>query len=272
MIVSGHNNSCWGTNVPGHKRVWAQLCLGTNVSGHKRVWAQTCLRTIISGHNHVWAQSCLGTIVSGHNHVWAQSCLGTNVCGHKRVWAQTCVGSVVWAQSCWPNHVRAQTWWNQENRQEKIPGCQVYKSLDARFVKCVGQLKRWTTVWSVALYSGQETLEKSCNRAVVKGWGNCFRLESLREGKPKSPCWALGPGGSPLSFERVECVWLGVSVLFQRFHWKWLKKHLGRHLRLAGHDGFCNKWLLNFVRVVGSLFGRRVTRKWLVWLGCSDFA
>ena len=37
--VSGHNNSCWGTNVSGNKCVWAQTCLGTNVSGHKCVWA-----------------------------------------------------------------------------------------------------------------------------------------------------------------------------------------------------------------------------------------
>ena len=34
MIVSGHDS-----------------CLGTNVSGHKRVWAQSC------GPNHVWAQT-----------------------------------------------------------------------------------------------------------------------------------------------------------------------------------------------------------------------
>ena len=45
MIVSGHNNSCWGTNVPGHRRVWAQSCLGTIMSGHSRVGA------IMSGHN-----------------------------------------------------------------------------------------------------------------------------------------------------------------------------------------------------------------------------
>ena len=42
MIVSDHNNSFWGTNVPGHRRVWAQSCLGTIVSGHSRVWAQSC--------------------------------------------------------------------------------------------------------------------------------------------------------------------------------------------------------------------------------------
>ena len=53
---------CLGTNVSGHKRVWAQSCLGTNVSGHKRVWAQSCLGTI------VWAESC------GLKYVWAQSC------------------------------------------------------------------------------------------------------------------------------------------------------------------------------------------------------
>ena len=30
MIVYGQN-SRWGTNVSGHKRVWAQSCMGTNV-------------------------------------------------------------------------------------------------------------------------------------------------------------------------------------------------------------------------------------------------
>ena len=96
MIVSGHNNSCWGTNVPGHKCVWAQTCLGTNVSEY---------HIIMSRHNRFWAQTCLGTKVSGHKRVWAQTCLGTNVSGHKLVWAQTCVGTVVWAQLCGPNHV-----------------------------------------------------------------------------------------------------------------------------------------------------------------------
>ena len=51
MIVSDHNNSCWGTNVPGHK---------LNVSGHSRVWAQSCLGTVVSGHNRV------GPIMYGH--------------------------------------------------------------------------------------------------------------------------------------------------------------------------------------------------------------
>ena len=73
IIVSDHNNSCWGTNMPGHRRVWAQSCLGTIMSGHKCVWAQSCLGTIMSGHSRVWAQSCLGTVVSGHSRVWAQS-------------------------------------------------------------------------------------------------------------------------------------------------------------------------------------------------------
>ena len=76
MTVSDHNNSCWGTNVPGHRRVWAQI---------KCVWAQSSLGTIVSGHNLIWAQSCLGTIVSGHNLIWAQSCLGTIVSGPNRV-------------------------------------------------------------------------------------------------------------------------------------------------------------------------------------------
>ena len=48
MIISDHNNSCWGTNVPWHRRVWAQI---------KCVWAQSCLGTV------VWAQSCMGTNV-----------------------------------------------------------------------------------------------------------------------------------------------------------------------------------------------------------------
>ena len=51
MIVSDHNNSCWGSNVPGHNHVWAQSCLGTIVFGPSRVWAQSC------GSNHVWAQT-----------------------------------------------------------------------------------------------------------------------------------------------------------------------------------------------------------------------
>ena len=36
MIVSGHNNLCWGTILSGHK---------LNVSGHKSVWAQSCMGT-----------------------------------------------------------------------------------------------------------------------------------------------------------------------------------------------------------------------------------
>ena len=62
MIVSGRNNSCWGTNVPGHKRVWAQI---------KCVGAQTCPGTNVSGHNRV------GTIESAQ------------LCGLMYVWAQT---------------------------------------------------------------------------------------------------------------------------------------------------------------------------------------
>ena len=121
--VCGHNRvwaqTCVGTNVCGHKRVWAQTCVGTNVCGHKRVWAQSCVGTIVSGHKRVWAQSCLGTIVSGHNRVWAKSCVGQIVSGHNRVWAQSCVGTIVcghnrvWAQSCGLNHVWAQSWWNR---------------------------------------------------------------------------------------------------------------------------------------------------------------
>ena len=44
MVVSGHN-SCWGTNVSGHKHAWAQSCLSANVSEHKCVWAQSCMGT-----------------------------------------------------------------------------------------------------------------------------------------------------------------------------------------------------------------------------------
>ena len=105
-------SACQGTKyVSGHKRVYAQTymflprhdcdhtiitCQGTNVSGHKHVWAQTCVGTIVSGHKRVWAQSCLGTIVSRHNRIWAQSCLGTIV------WAQVCMGTIVWS----PNESR----------------------------------------------------------------------------------------------------------------------------------------------------------------------
>ena len=105
-------SACQGTKyVSGHKRVCAQTymflprhdcdqtimtCQGTNVSGHKHVWAQSCLGTNVCGHNRVWAQTCLGTIVSGHNRVW--------VSGHIRVgtfvWAQSCGLKYVWAQSC----------------------------------------------------------------------------------------------------------------------------------------------------------------------------
>ena len=88
--MSGQN-SCLGTNVSGHERVWAQMCL-----------AQMCVGTNVSGHKRFWEQSCMGTIVSGHKRVWAQTCLGTNMSGHK----------CVWAQSCGPNHVWVQTWWN----------------------------------------------------------------------------------------------------------------------------------------------------------------
>ena len=63
MIVSGHNNSCWGINVSGHKRVWAQTCLGAVMYGLNNVG------TIMSGHKRVSTQSCLGTIMSGHKRV-----------------------------------------------------------------------------------------------------------------------------------------------------------------------------------------------------------
>ena len=89
MFVPRHvcAQTCLGTNMYGHKRVWAQTtciwaqtCMGTNVYGHKQH---------VYGHKRVWAQTCMGTNVSGHKHVWAQTCMGTNVSGHKRVWAQT---------------------------------------------------------------------------------------------------------------------------------------------------------------------------------------
>ena len=58
MIVSDHNNSCWGTNISA----WAQTCLGTILSGHNRVWAQSCgpsrVGPIMYGHKRG------GTIVS----------------------------------------------------------------------------------------------------------------------------------------------------------------------------------------------------------------
>ena len=62
MIVSGHN-SCWGTNVSGRKRVWAQTCLGIVMHGHNNYY---CVGTNMPRHSHVWAQSCLGTIMHGH--------------------------------------------------------------------------------------------------------------------------------------------------------------------------------------------------------------
>ena len=71
MIVSGHI-SCWGTNVSGHKRVWAVIYV------HNHVGTIVC-------HNHVWEQTCVGTNVCGHKRVWAQTCLGTNMSGHKRL-------------------------------------------------------------------------------------------------------------------------------------------------------------------------------------------
>ena len=86
--------TCQGTNVYGHKYVWAQTCVGTNVSGHKHVWAQTCVGTSVCGHKRVWAQTCLGINVSGHKRVWAQTCVGTNVSGHNHV------GSSMYGHKC----------------------------------------------------------------------------------------------------------------------------------------------------------------------------
>ena len=59
MIVSGHNNSCWGTNLSGHKRVSAQTCLGTNVCGLSHVvtvvWAQSCMSTnVVEPYNTIY--------------------------------------------------------------------------------------------------------------------------------------------------------------------------------------------------------------------------
>ena len=93
--------TCLDTNVHVSVQTWLwPRDLGTNMCGHKRVWAQTCWGTIMCGHKLVWAQTCLGTNVCGHKHVWAQSCVGTNVCGHNRVgsivWAQSCMGQFVW--------------------------------------------------------------------------------------------------------------------------------------------------------------------------------
>ena len=69
MIVSGHNNSCWGTNVSGHK---------SNVSGHKsNVYGHKS--NVYEHKSNVYGGTnpmCLGTIISGHKCVWAQTCLG----------------------------------------------------------------------------------------------------------------------------------------------------------------------------------------------------
>ena len=73
------------------------MCLGTNMCGHKRVWAQTSVGTNVCGHNRLWAQMCEGTNVCGHNRVWAQTCVGTIVCTGTIVWAQICMGTNVWS-------------------------------------------------------------------------------------------------------------------------------------------------------------------------------
>ena len=86
-----------GTNVCGHKRVWAQTFVGTNVCGHKNVWAQKFVATKMSGHKRLWAQKCLDTNVSEHKRVCAQKCLGTNLSEHKRLLAQKCLGTIVWS-------------------------------------------------------------------------------------------------------------------------------------------------------------------------------
>ena len=87
------------------------MCLGTNVCGHKCVWAQSCVDTNVCGHKRVWAQSCLGTIVCGHNRVWAQSCLGTDVSGPNRV------GSIMYGT---------------ENHQNNSYDCSEYESVDEK--------------------------------------------------------------------------------------------------------------------------------------------
>ena len=124
--------TCQGTNMCGHKYVWAQMCVGTNVCGHKRElrdWAQTCVGTNVSGHNRVGSSMCrhkrVGSSMCRHKRVISIyvkrvismclgtkpqtctflprhdcdhtviTCQGTNMCGHKCVWAQTCVGTNV---------------------------------------------------------------------------------------------------------------------------------------------------------------------------------
>ena len=82
MIVPGYN-SCRGTNMSGHKRVWAQTCLGTVMYGLNRVGTvmYDCVHHVMYGH--VWAQICLGTIMYGYKHVWANR-VGSIMYGHKR--------------------------------------------------------------------------------------------------------------------------------------------------------------------------------------------
>ena len=41
------------------------MCVGTNVCGHKCVWAQMCVGTVVCGLSRVWAQSCVGSVVCG---------------------------------------------------------------------------------------------------------------------------------------------------------------------------------------------------------------
>ena len=78
--VSGHKRT---RLCPDHTII---TCQDTKyVSGHKRTrlcpdhTIITCQGTNVSGHKRVWAQTCLGT------NVWVQMCLGTNLCEHKRV-------------------------------------------------------------------------------------------------------------------------------------------------------------------------------------------
>ena len=70
---------CLGTNMCGHKCVWAQSCVGTNVCGHNRVWAQSCLGTIVSGHNRV------GSIMYGPNRGGTVSNIYSHLLGFKAI-------------------------------------------------------------------------------------------------------------------------------------------------------------------------------------------
>ena len=76
--MSGHQICVWAqtyTFLPRHDCDHTIItCQGTNVSGHKHVWAQSCL---VTGHNLV------GSSMYGHKHVVSVLKGGTDQCHSK---------------------------------------------------------------------------------------------------------------------------------------------------------------------------------------------